>query len=36
MIAIALGRRPKEKKAEDNLKEDCRKRTGQRRLHEFE
>ena len=36
MTAIVPGRRMNEKKAEDNLKEDCRKRTGQRSLHELE
>ena len=36
MTAIVLGKRTNEKKDEDNLKEDCRKRMGQRRLHELE
>ena len=36
MTAIVLGGRTNEKKDEDNLKEDCRKRMGQRRLHELE
>ena len=36
MTAIVLGKRTNEKKDEDNLKEDCRKRMRQRRLHELE